>query len=82
MGLKKQVVVPTTARVVWNIRTPPVAELERVLQDMSDAGWLLYKHSEPIKGKSGVYFVLTYHKAELVTGDEAQKLMTARKTGA
>jgi hypothetical protein len=47
---------------------------------MADDGWLLLKHSEPIKSsKGGVCFVLTYHKAVMVKGKEAERLMAARK---
>lgn len=67
-----------TARVQWNVRTPSVSKLEGVLTEMSDDGWMVYKISEPMKGINEPYVMVVFHKAEIVKGPAAVKLIEAR----
>lgn len=77
----KRTATVTTARVIYNVRTPKVRDLENVLTEMADAGWHILKLSEPILGRDGAYMVVVFNKAVMVRGDEATRLMAAR-TGA
>lgn len=55
----------TSVTSKWSVRVPETEDLEKVLNEMSNDGWVVYKMSEPVCGSHDKVFILVvFQKSE------------------
>jgi hypothetical protein len=71
-----------TAKVTWKVQQPVPYKLQEVLNELSDGGYLIHSVHGPVYYEDDITeqrMVVVAYKDHIVEGDEAEKLIEARK---